>query len=475
MIMKKYLFILATAAIVVSCSDQDTFKKDIQAGDGEAISFESFTSKQTRAENSDATYDWDLFDHHTTFEVWGFKNNSETEVFKQDVVTVAETTGNYTYTYSPLRYWDKAAAMYEFYAAAPSGNKGNWTFERNNLVAAEITDANKRNIGYFTTSSTLNGTNITVTTGADKYKYVNSFKSTEDNADIDKLIAAPKAVAKNGFNQVIQLDFIHILSRLNVTIKKAATLDGTTITNSTSLANTQKVILKDLKVVNLKEAGSFDEHKTLVATGTNTRWDAENASGRTTPFIYRSVANPTASTPTTYEVTSSEAYVLQSLVIPQTAAFANVALDGNHYAEIAAGSYATVDQYNLDHEPDITQTEFNALSDAEKAIAAVPEMIAINKNEDALTDAPYLKITYTIKQMTDASGADISLTSTEEEFTAYFNLAAAFGMDGTTGKTAIAFNEGWQNTLNITIQPAEIQFCAKVAEWSEVEKDLPIY
>ena len=44
----------------------------------------------------------------------------------------------------------------------------------------------------------------------------------------------------------------------------------------------------------------------------------------------------------------------------------------------------------------------------------------------------------------------------------YYNLANAFGYN--TGN--LSFNEGWQNTLNITIKPATIVFSADVAAWS---------
>lgn len=482
--MKKYILFLATAAIVASCSDQDTLKKDIQAGNDEAIRFESFTSKQTRAENSSAAYTSAFYNHHTTFQVWGFKNTAAVNkpVFNGDVVTVTSdgaTNPAYTYTYSPVRYWDKAASMYEFYAAAPedeydaNNNPDGWQLITTGMDPAKYGNTADGNKGYFKTNSTLVGTNLSSTT---QVSYVASFKSTETGVDIDKLIAAPKAVAKNGFNQTIQFDFIHILSRLNITVSKAASLNGTELANN-KIANTQKVVLTDLKVVNLKECGAFDESKTLNASGTNTRWTESNAESRTTPFIYHSIAIPDANDPdnsTTCEVTSDAKYVLQSLVIPQTATFANVALDGEHHDEIPAGSYATVEQYNLDHEPDITAEAFANLSSEAKAIAAVPEMVALDKTESSLTDKPYIKITYTIKQMTDDEGTDVSGTSTEEEFTAYFNLAAAFKMDGTTGKTEIAFNEGWQNTLNIVIQPAEIQFSAMVAEWVTATETLTI-
>ena len=65
-----------------------------------------------------------------------------------------------------------------------------------------------------------------------------------------------------------------------------------------------------------------------------------------------------------------------------------------------------------------------------------------------------------------------------EIFEASYNLAAAFMNmnnnmfegDGTTDLNAkFAFYEGWQNTLNITINPSTIQFTADVAEWATYE------
>lgn len=458
--MRKYLFIIATATIFAGCAGNDTFNKDIQENN-EAISFESFTSKQTRAENSQANYDWAFFDHHNTFQVWGFKNTSETAVFTGDVVTVTSdgaATPAYTYTYAPIRYWDKAATAYEYYAAAPSGTTGNWTFERNNLVAADIVDNAKQHKGYFTTSSTLVGTNITVTDGTDKYKYVNSFKSDASGVDIDKLVAAPKIVYKAHFNQAVQLNFIHILSRLNVTIKKDEILEN------------QTVIVKKLEVHNLKATGAFDESKAASQDGNNTRWtESGDAVTYAAPTDKEVTATITTSTPN-----PDPQYLIQSLVIPQDAAHESVALDGQAKSATAAQLF-TLAEYNAYFGTNLDQTAFDALTDAEKTkIPAVPAATAISESSK-----PYLVITYTIQDKTGSEPYPAA-----EEFTAYFNLASAFGMDGvdhtndtpTAGvdQTKLAFNEGWQNTLHITLSPDAIEFCAQVAEWSTVENELVV-
>lgn len=448
--MKKYLFIIATAALFASCAENDTFKKDVQ-NNSEAIRFESFTSKQTRAENSQANYTWAFFDHHTTFLVWGYKNTSETAVFDEDIVTVTSdnaATPTYTYTYSPLRFWDKAATEYEFYAAAPSGNDGNWTFVDNDIVAANITVAANRNKGYFTTSSTLTPANLS---NASNFAYTNSFKNS---GDIDKLIAAPSAVEYDNFKQTVQFDFIHILSRLNVTIKA-----DEAIVAPTGDKNKQEVKMVSLVVKNLNTAGSFSEATDPDPDGSIARWSAQ-----ATPKDYTAVANT--------DVTETAKYVLQSLVVPQNAPFEVVALDGKAHDATAATYYATVEEYNaakgLTGDDAKGSDWWSTASDADKTKTPA------GTNVKAATDGtePYLILTYTIQQTHDASGTEIGQANRKpaEEFVAYYNLANAFGLQ----EGNLKFNEGWQNTLNITIKPATIEFCAKVAEWSTYERGVTV-
>lgn len=423
--MRKYLFILATAAIVVSCTDHDTFKKDIQTGYDEAISFTSFSQPATRAENSSTTAKWIFFNHHTTFQVWGYKNTETAAVFSGDVVTVAEdaqaATG-YSYTYSPTRYWDKAASTYQFYAAAPS-NQG-WTFNGVSSVATQ-------NAGYFTTTSTIVGTNLKANTPATSLS--DSFKN---QGDIDKLIAEPCSVKKAKFAiEPVQLSFIHILSKLNVTIKKDAD----------KLAN-QTVTLKSFEVMNLYNKGDFNENTnaTNLAAGSYARWSkADDA----TSVIYESKKD--------WEITTDVNYIVESLVIPQNAAVEVVALDGKyHEAEL----YSGYEEYNTAKNASLAdQAAFDALSTEEKTKEA--EIAAVSESSK-----PYFKIVYTIQDG----------NNTPEQFTAYYNLATAF--KGTAAQASdLGFYEGWQNTLNITISPAEIEFCADVYQWDTKSADMTVW
>ena len=451
--MKKYLLIIAAATIFAGCAGNDTFKKDIQENN-EAISFESFTSKQTRAtENNTGAYSWHFFNHHTTFQVWGYKNTSTTPVFNGDVVTVTQNTQNtdgqaaaansYDYTYSPIRYWDKAATEYEFYAAAPSATNGNWTFVPDGITAANIVTTEGQNKGYFTTSSTLTPANLS---NADNYVYTNSFKGS---GDIDKLIAAPSAVAYAKFKETVQFDFIHILSRLNVTIKA-----DESVVAPTDDKNKQEVKMVSLVIKNLNAAGNFDEHLNAPVTeGSTARW-----TGQGTPKDYTAVPNTA--------VTKDAKFVLQSLVIPQSAPFEVVALDGAAHASTPATYYATVEEYNAAKGTNIDAATFNSYTDDQKIKTPAGSDVKV------VTDGtePYLVLTYTIQQTHDAAGNELATKPALETFVAYYNLANAFGLQSGN----INFNEGWQNTLNITIKPATIEFCADVAEWSTYERGVTV-
>ena len=203
------------------------------------------------------------------------------------------------------------------------------------------------------------------------------------------MIAASKKVDNINFGKEVDLEFIHILSRLNIIVKKDAIVDD-------------KVNLVQIDVVDLKNIGNFNE---LAITGTladgiTSRW--------TTADNYTTITYAKNE-----EVTTSEQYAIQALVIPQDVPKTNnvIQLDGSNIT-------------------------------AEKK--------------------PYIRIEYTI---TPTIGPG-------ETFVAYYNLAAAFTSLDTPAD--FAFNEGWQNTLTITILPSKIKFAANLASWGEKSNDLPI-
>ena len=388
--MKKNYFMLALASMMMAaCANNDLVDDLVKEEVPQAIGFETFAQKVTRAENSEETYSLDLKDHHTSFKVWGYKNVQEEYVFNGKEVSYDEA-----WDYTGHVYWDKAATSYEFYAAAPA-TESLWTLNKN-VEATQSDD-------YFTISS-----NYTVTAHNNaSLTYEKSFASTQNAVDL--MIADKKNVPTTEFGSAVQLNFTHILSRLNITVSKDATMADQTVT------------LKSLTLCNVNNVGTFNENETLtpgttLAGGTHERWtlkDSDNDqvldfttySGMTNKEL-KYIYTGTETTPN--GATKTAEYMLQSLIMPQTAGFETVKLDGT----------------------------------------------STNLQE------PYFTIVYTV---TDNDNS--------EDFSATYNLANAFGV--TTGNT-LAFNEGWQNTLNITLKPGAISFSAKVATWDDETENLPI-
>lgn len=508
--MKKQFLFAVAATMLTACVNTDTLRDyNVPQGsenDG-SILFTSFTDKVTKAtaENSDALYTWTFYEHQTSFKVWGRKaGQAGHEIFNGTTVTVAPATDpadGYTYTYSPARFWDKNAANYNFYAAAPADDS--WDFKDDNI------NENSLDAGYFETSATLNGVNLKhVNNNGPGATLSNVFKnisvsSTNDATDIDKLIAAPCEVPNTYYNKAVpnavNLNFIHILSKLNVTI-------------STSLYDANHAYDVDLlafEIYNIPNAGNFDESTAIPNDKKIIRWTRD---GETTTNILTGidnsinkvhVANPTAENAAANS-TGAKTYIVESLIMPQKIEYARVALDGkSHNVATNAAVYfsdwedytqsmpiealtkaqfdelyvitedestephtftytgvRTLSQYQaLEGKAGTTEPQFKELlAKVEKTPAInIPAYAAVSE-----TSSPYFRITYSID-------GDV--------FTQYFNLAAAFKnytnnekVDGegalTDDQKKFGFYEGWQNTLNIIINPTAITFTADVATWS---------
>lgn len=431
--MKKSFLILAMAAIAVSCSNTDSFK-DIATQDN-AIGFTTYTSKQTRAENSSASDKNSLEAYQTSFEVWGYKNVIRSgNATKERVFNAQDVDWNSSSTawgYTPIRFWDKTASSYEFYAAAPKDL--DWVMADGGDTYAPTATTTTYKISL--PSFALDGKGIAIADEASLPTSVSASAVMPDNKDI--MISEDVTNYYAYTSDPVNLHFIHILSRLNVGVKKDATV----------LPDADYTVrLKSLMVKQLIGNGSFNEASASGSTlqnGTNTRWadlstvtKIDNGFTSTTEDAYNNVIGAVIGG-------TNYSYVYQTLVRPQNVAFQRIAVDGQAHD---ARECADVNEYNyyLNNSTDITAEAFNALSTEAKTIPAYVTP----------TD-PYLVINYTITPTADGA--------TTEEYVAYYNLASAFG--ATSGN--VAFNEGWMNTLNITISPAAINFDADVYEWSE--------
>lgn len=393
---RSLLTIVAAVTIFAACSDNDSFK-EIRNTEGPQISFSTYAQKITRAENSDSTYSLDLKDHHPTFKVWGFKNTDSKAVFDGDSVGYS----NSQWSYLINRYWDKTATAYEFYAFAP---------EDAPLQFNGVTDIESQSKGYFTINSAYDkaGENVSPKNAAEPIVVWRDYANT----DIDLMIADTcRLLAGSGLEAAqadkVTLNFIHILSRLNITIKTVNGFDPTE-------ADNDSICVDSIIISNFAHKGTFDETQGNVnandlRAGTTLRWTPSDEKDYRYDIDYTATLNKT--------------FAVEALMIPQEAVKDTINLDGTFPAE-------TVDQ-----------------------------------------TAPYIKIAYSIYSY---NPKDNNKANNKEHYIAYYNLAKIFGVKTTGDK--LAFNEGWQNTLNITISPEIIEFDAKVAPWADQKiEDLTIY
>ena len=363
--MKKNLLFIATAALVfVACSGND-LRNEIQ-DEQVGIGFSTFTGKLTRAENSTASDKHALNTHHTGFKVWGYKTVSGTQssVFGESDNTGTTVSWNSTsslWEYSPLRFWDKSATNYKFYAAAPATES--WTYANDKISLADFS---------------VNGTSIAASASID---------ADANFGAQDIMISEDVTVLPANYTSTrVQLNFIHLLTRLNIGVKKAS-----------PVLDNYVVKLKSIKVFNLVDGADFSEATAAVQTGSIARWSENNSVS----------ANSNAGYGYTTEtvVTTNYNYVYQALFIPQ----------------------------QIDYAADVP----------------------LNGDGLGNSSEPFLNIQY------DLYASDG--TTKIDSYSYFYNLADMF--NGASSTDDVAFNEGWMNTLKITIEPVAINFAADVYEW----------
>lgn len=378
--MKKGLFIIAGAALVLSSCQEDgirnNYSEDFQTG----ISFETFSNKVTRgegAENSGKEANNGLAKFHDSFFVWGSKyvNGTQTPVFTKQIVNYASAADGWKYT--PVRFWDKTADKYDFYAAAPATQ--NWVWNNN---AKQLT---------------LSAFAVTGATLAPTFDCLADAEMPDVDIMISNDVVRDDLLNKKTYDRV-ELLFNHILSRLNIAVRKDKVLDEFIVK------------LNSIQVYDMLQQGDFSEsYSSADASGSAARW--ENQSAKYT-FGYTASGDGVIASGDAYK------YYYQGLVIPQEVACKNIKLDGS----------------------------------------------------DATTSgAPYICINYTL--YTASGEAEIEVPG--GNFVYYYNLAKIFN-NYASGDAAVAFNEGWMNTLKITIKPDVIEFTPEVADWATY-KDVEVY
>lgn len=367
--MKKNYFMMATAATMLAACTQTDFVNEIPAEAPKAIEFsDAFINKTTRAtENNQGDYSQTFSHYHKDFCVWGYKNvkGGYSQVFDGKKVSVV----NESYTYDGLVAWDKSATDYIFFAAAPQNH--NWTF---------VEEKDGTFNPYFKTSVDLTG--VEPNTSAE---HQHALYQPESSSDL--LIASE--CKTTDFGSDVRLNFIHILSRLNIKVVRPQEM-------------TRDMYVYEVSVKNIKARGNFDESRAAAdPNGSFERWEIDADAPLDQDTYTADFGSEGVSI-----APGGEKNLMQALIIPQA-----------------------IDE----------------------------EEVKINGDNCASLTQPYLYIRYGLKN--EDSG-----TSEVEVVEHYYNLAKAFSV------AELPFNEGWENTLTITVSSTAIGFTAKVSTWSAYNK-----
>lgn len=306
------MIVVAAAAMLAACSDTVKLNNDLTpATRAEKVGFAVYTEKATRADQTNSV---NLYDFYKTFDVYAWKtaNDSVQSVFGHTPVEyfTKDSLGTYVYKTDPakpsdewgefgenkdwtkgwfyenVRYWDKLATAYNFYAIAP--------YEETPSPAITIQDGQD---------------NITIGAADDRYKV-----STEKN-----LAVLGDTLTKNkmyyGFNkdymladkfstkfQLVSLNFHHILTKFNVKITLTDKYKGI-----------QTFTIKDLKIARLEDNAYFDFDTNMTTNGWHTDGTSTYDLQIKKDYILKNVPD-TVQDSTEY----SGYYWIQTLVFPQT-------------------------------------------------------------------------------------------------------------------------------------------------------------
>lgn len=359
--MKKSLVLLAAAAAMVACSQNDVLVDNISESKAEtAIGFATDMNTMTRAENSSAAIGAALEYYHPAFGVWGYKTvgtGDEQTVFNNQACTWTTTSVSAPFTttgdwvYSPIRYWDKTA-KYDFYAYAPATA----AFAINTPATGSTYPSNH----YLTLSTfTVDGKSLaqdTKPTG--QYTAADAAYDlfADEIANNKDLMIADDVIDVTYVPQRVQLNFNHILSRLNINIK--TTIPEYTAATTSAPASGATVTLNSIQIKNMNSTGAFDESAADNSTsspklneGTAARWSWDTPTkytfgvtftttttsgsvsvSATTGDYVSSAAAPTAADmnviPYSTVTANVDKFFYQGLIMPQTVECENVPLDG---------------------------------------------------------------------------------------------------------------------------------------------------
>ena len=291
--MKRAIYLLATAALMASCTQGEILVDTAPPAPEmpRPIGFDTFVDKATRATGTNSNA---LNDFYPAFVVNGWKTVGEktTQVFEEIVVNYydAEATTEDAYTpgkewgedvatgwyYENIRYWDNMANAYQFSAYTPE-------YASNEV---DCTPDGTISIGTEDSPITVDETNLMSTPATElaftgfKYDYMTA-QSTNNN-----------------LNEV-SLNFKHLMAKMNVRIR----LDE-------SITTAQDVSVQKIQVHNLGDKAYYTNAANTGVSG----WTLTTPSADYVPKVETAYSLNNA----TQNYDGS--YVLEQLIIPQTIA-----------------------------------------------------------------------------------------------------------------------------------------------------------
>lgn len=332
--------LVASAAIFAACSETEKIQENLQDNEPAAIGFTSYAEKATRGNTNIAT---NLEFYHNTFAVYGTKQNKNdntdiqyvfggkaTAAGAQDGVTCTyQTTEDNVlkdWKYDNPRFWDKQAD-YDFIAYSPvsANNPIRYYY---NAADAQVGD----NGNWFKTTAayTLTGTNLQAT--ATQAEIIKGFNGT---GDLDLMISASNPQDGNNHDNFVNLQFRHILSKLNVKIGQAEALHNSDVT------------IKEVKLTGFNDQGTYDQSVyDNTADPKVSGWTA-GVDDNTYALHYtgNQVLDKGQYVAAVFQA-GDPYFFIESLVMPQTIADDDVELTIKY--NIKSGTYSEDYTYNLD-------------------------------------------------------------------------------------------------------------------------------
>lgn len=218
--MKKSLFLLAAVALLASCAQKDV-KNDVIEEEIPIGFVPAYMEKVTRANAGEMIISGNTNTFNVdgnTFEVWGWKTNTQgtSKVFDNQVVSYSEsnTTSTTKWGYAPIKYWDRKAS-YLFYATAPH-NK--FTMPNESNSDATLRTVSAANVPSVQILADMNGASQT---------------TSSNTTAIDYLVAAAVSCSAgadyqgNAADKDVAFTFSHILTKLTVKVKTISDFDHT--------------------------------------------------------------------------------------------------------------------------------------------------------------------------------------------------------------------------------------------------------